>query len=79
MQTNTDTVPRFPPAAHAPCALARDDLRATRSEAAAGVAAGDRAPSGERVGERPSPKKGRSQMTAILQTTRRRENGDSPA
>jgi len=46
MQTNTDTVPRYPPAAHAPCALARDDLRATRSEAAAGVAAEDRAPSG---------------------------------
>jgi hypothetical protein len=39
MQTNTDTVPRFPPAPHAPCALARDDLPATRSEAAAGVAA----------------------------------------
>jgi hypothetical protein len=78
MQTNTDTVPRYPPAAHPPCAPARDGLRATRSEAAAGVAATVRL-RGERVGERPSAKKRRSHMAVILQTTRRRESGDSLA
>ncbi len=34
---------------------------------------------GERVGEQPSTKKGRSHMAAILQTTQRRESGDSLA
>jgi hypothetical protein len=73
-------VPRYPPAADAPLAQARDDFQAKRSEAAISVGAVDPGAFGdERVGERPSAKKGRSHMAAILQTTQRRESGDSPA
>jgi len=73
-------VPRYPSDADAPLALARDDFQATRSEAAISVGGVDPgAFGGERVGERSSAKKGCSHMAAILQTTQRRESGDSPA